>query len=74
MTALSATVPLTDEILERMNTILAESLSLRMLAEQDGRISSSDREVLLRVTSRIDAQADVVLSWLSVAPLEAHRN
>jgi hypothetical protein len=67
-------LPLTDEILERMNSILADTLSLKMLAERDDRITSADREVLLRVTGRIEAQAAVVLKWLTDTPIEALRH
>lgn len=65
---------LTQQIVERMGAIIAEACTVSMLLERSEEVHIGDRDALLRIASRIGAQADVVLDWLEEAPLEVARN
>jgi hypothetical protein len=65
---------MTGSILDRMTTILVESQTLAHQLEDAAALSTSDREVLLRATSRISATADGILGWLLEAPLQTKAN
>jgi hypothetical protein len=63
----------TDRVIDAMTTIVAESLLLSSEVEDDHGLTDVDREALLRAARLISAQADTILDWLIIAPLDAPR-
>jgi hypothetical protein len=60
----------TDRVIDVMTTIIAESHLLRSEVEDDQGLTQDDRDALLRAARVISAQADTILDWLIVAPLD----
>jgi hypothetical protein len=60
----------TDRVIDAMTTIIAESHLLRSEVEDDQGLTQDDRDALLRAARVISAQADTILEWLIVAPLD----
>jgi hypothetical protein len=65
---------LNDEVLDEMTAILIAAQNITQRVEHAGDVEWADRETLLRMTSRISAQADAILAWLMETPLESTRH
>ena len=64
---------LTDRVVAAMMNILCESATITRELAEAADLPAADREALLSATTKINAQADWVLSWLDKVPLETQR-
>jgi hypothetical protein len=74
MTDMAQHHSLTDEILDEMTTILVAAQNVTLRVQEATDIAPSDREALLRMTTRVSAQADAILAWLMDTPLDTARH
>jgi hypothetical protein len=65
---------LTDEILDEMTTILVAAQNITLRAQDATDIAGTDRETILRASTRISSQADAILAWLFETPLDTTRH
>jgi hypothetical protein len=65
---------LTDEILEEMTTILVAAQNITLRAQDATDITRTDRETIIRASTRISSQADTILAWLFETPLDTTRH
>jgi hypothetical protein len=68
------TVLLSNLIAMKMTGIVANVRGLAQIIEEEPDLTENEREALLSVTGRMLAEADIVLAWISQAPMSDVRN
>lgn len=68
------TALLSNLIVLKMSDIMDDVRELVQLIEEEPDLSPGEHDVLLRAASRMLAEADVVLAWISEVPMSGLRN